>query len=317
MSTQSKMSLTGAILMNVNLMVGASAFIGPGMMAAYADSASFYGWIFAAIIFFPVVWCVAQITKHFPGKGSFYSYPKNTISSTAGFMSGWVYFLGYVSIGALQLMSLNNILTTQFDLPFIANNTILFDTFLIGGLLALSLLSINLIDRIQSAGTIFKLTPLIIGVVSLLYFFSPAKTPFITQLSPSILIPTIPMAIFGFWGFEGVCSISHLVENSEKNAGRAIMFGFITAVSIYCLFHLSLISIMGAKALKIFGAAAFINYMGITSPFLLNTLNILVLSAIIAAHINAIFGGLVANSAMFCAMAEEKLLFLSSFFLYV
>lgn len=298
--------------MNVNLMVGASAFIGPGMMAGYAGSASFYGWIFAAVIFFPVVWCIAQITQYFPGKGSFYSYPKNTISRTAGFLSGWVYFLGYVSIGSLQLMSLNEVLIKQFDVPFIENHTLAFNILLVGSLLALSMLSINVIDRIQSSATIFKISPLIIGVVSLLYYFSPAKTPFVTETSPAILLPTIPMAIFGFWGFEGVCSISHLIQDSERNAGRAILIGFTTAVSIYCLFHLSLISIMGADALKEFGAAAFINYMGIKSATTVHVLNVTVISAIIVAHINAIFGGIVANSAMFCAMAEEKLLFLSS-----
>jgi hypothetical protein len=68
---------------------------------------------------------------------------------------------------------------------------------------------------------------------------------------------------------------------------------------------------MGPKALAAYGAANFVNYMGIGSPLVLKFLNVTVLSAIIVAHINAIFGGLVANSAMFCAMAEEKLLFMS------
>lgn len=305
------MSLTGAILMNVNLMVGASAFIGPGMMAQYADKASFYGWIFAALIFFPVVWCIAQITKHFPGKGSFYSYPTHTISRTAGFLSGWVYFLGYVSIGAMQLFSLNEILARNFDFSLFKNHSLGFSVMLLAALLCLAMLSIHIIDRIQSSATVFKVTPLLIGVISLLFYFDPSTTPFITQTSPLILIPTIPMAVFGFWGFEGVCSISHLVQDSKKNAGRAIMFGFIVAVSVYCLFHLSVLSIMGPKALAAYGAANFVNYMGISSPFILKLLNVTVLSAIIVAHINAIFGGLVANSAMFCAMAEEKLLFMS------
>lgn len=314
MSQSQKMSLTGAILMNVNLMVGASAFIGPGMMAQYADSASFYGWIFAAALFFPVVWCISKITAHFPGKGSFYSYPSNTISQTAGFMSGWVYFLGYVSIGAMQLTSLNELILRKFEFPFLQHYPFFFNMLIVGILMTMALLSINVIDRIQSSATIFKITPLIIGVVSLLYYFSPAKTPAIWQTAPQLLIPTIPVAIFGFWGFEGVCSISHLIENSKENAGRAILYGFLTAVSIYCLFHLSMLSIMGPKALKTFGAESFVSYMGLGSPLATHALNVLIVSAIIAAHINAVFGGMVANSSMFCAMAEDKLVFLSSLF---
>ena len=314
MTTQpKKMSLSGAILMNVNLMVGASAFIAPSMMAEYADSASFYGWIFAGITFFPVVWCIAQAARLFPGKGSFYSYSKNTISDSAGFISGWTYFLGYVSIGSMQTLSLGETLIRIFDLGFIKHHMFLFSSLLLAALMLLSLLSVTVIDRIQSSGTIFKLTPLLIGIGSLIFYFSPSALPSPLATSPSLLIPTIPMAIFGFWGFEGVCSISHLIEDSEKNAPRAIMIGFFIAVSIYCLFHLSLIALMGTKALKMYGVSAFTSYLGIKSPYTVRMLNSLVGSAIIVAHINAIFGGIVANGSMFCAMAEEKLVFMSRF----
>jgi len=312
--TSQKLSLVGAVLMNINLMVGASAFISPSMMAEHADSASFYSWIYAALLFFPVVWCVAQIAKLFPGKGSFFSYSNNVISKKAGFMSGWVYFLGYVSIGAMQTISLNEILTRQFNLGWLENHMLVFNLLLIGILLSLSWLSVHAIDRIQSNVTIFKITPLIIGVVSLLYYFSPATTPAFTQVSLSTITPTIPMAIFGFWGFEGVCSVSHLIQDGKRNTSRAIFLGFSIAVTVYTLFHLGMLSIMGAKALKVYGAVAFPNYMGLSSPLVVNILNVLITSAIICAHINAIFGGIIANSAMFCAMAEEKILFMSNFF---
>ena len=314
-STQpKKMSLAGAILMNVNLMVGASAFIAPTIMAEYADNASFYGWIFAGIVFFPVVWSIAQAASLFPGKGSFYSYSKNTISDAAGFLSGWSYFLGYVSIGALQTLSLNEVLTKRLDLSFVKAYPLIFNCTLLGILLLMSWLSVSIIDRIQSSGTIFKLTPLLIGIGSLVIYFSPSTIPLFTQTSPSLLLPTVPLAIFGFWGFEGVCSVSHLIEDSKKNAPRAVLIGFFIAVAIYCLFHLSLISLMGAKALKMYGVGAFVNYLGITNPASMRMLNAVISSAIIVAHVNAIFGGMVANGSMFCAMAEEKLLFLSDQF---
>jgi amino acid transporter len=306
------MSLTGAILMNVNLMVGASAFIAPTIMAEYADSASFYGWLFAGMVFFPVVWCIAQAASLFPGKGSFYSYSKNTISDGAGFLSGWSYFLGYVSIGAMQTLSLNEVLAKQVDLTFVKAHPLLFNLGLLSVLLGMSWLSVRVIDSIQSSGTIFKLTPLLIGIGSLLIYFSPSNLPSFTQTSPLLLLPTVPLAIFGFWGFEGVCSVSHLIEDNKKNAPRAVLIGFFIAVSIYCLFHLSLIALMGAKALKMYGVGSFVNYLGISNVAHIRMLNAVILSAIIVAHVNAIFGGIVANSSMFCAMAEEKLLFLSN-----
>ena len=309
-----KMSLTGAILMNINLMVGASAFLAPGMMTKFAGGASFYGWLFAGTLFFPIVWCIAQITGHFPGQGSFYSYANNTISRSAGFMSGWLYFLGYVSIGSLQLVSLTTIIASNFDIPFIAAAPALFGALLVVLLGMLSLRSIGIIDKIQSVATIYKLVPLFLGIAALLFYFSPTTTPGLLSSSPLILIPTIPMAIFGFWGFEGVCSISHLIQDSKKNAPKAIFMGFIFTVLIYTLFHLSLLAIMGTEALQTHGAIGFVNYLSISSPLMVQILNAIVMSAIIVAHVNAIFGGIVANSAMLCAMAEEKIVFMSSFF---
>jgi len=310
---QQKMSLVGAVLMNVNLMVGSAAFIFPSMMTQYADSASFYGWILAGLLFFPVVWCIAEITKLFPGKGSFYSYSKNSISRTAGFISGWVYFLGYISIGALQLLSCNELIINRFDIPLLQHNMLFFNILILSLITLLSFISIHAIDRVQSYTTLFKVTPLLIGVLSLIFYFSPSKIPAITQISPIVLLPTIPMAIFGFWGFEGVCSISHLIKDNKKNTSRAVILGFLTAVTIYTLFHLSLISIMGAKALKIYGVASFVDYMRLSSPTATKALNSLVTSAIIVAQINAVFGGIVANGSMFCAMAEDKLIFFSNF----
>jgi len=300
--------------MNINLMVGASAFVSPGYMAAYAGYASFYGWLFAGALFFPVVWCIAQITKYFPEQGSFYSYSRNTISRSAGFISGWIYFLGYVSIGSLQMMCLLKILANNFAIPFISTMPALLGIILVAFLGTLSLRSLHIVDRIQSAATIYKLIPLFLGVLALLFYFSPSQTPTIWSSSPLVLIPTIPMAIFGFWGFEGVCSISHLIEDSKRNASRAIFLGFGLTVLIYTLFHLSLLAIMGPEALSQQSAFGFVNYLNLTSPALIKLLNFVVMSAIIVALINAVFGGIVANSAMLCAMAEEKLLFMSSFF---
>ncbi len=314
MSQTQKISLTSAILMNINLMVGASAFVNPGFMAAYAGYASFYGWLFAGALFLPVVWCIAQITKYFPQQGSFYSYSSNTISRTAGFISGWIYFLGYVSIGSLQLMCLLKIIANNFAIPFISTVPAAFGVAIVAMLGALSIRSLHIVDRIQSMATIYKLAPLFLGVLSLLYYFSPSKTPAIWSSSPLVLIPTIPMAIFGFWGFEGICSVSHLIEDSKRNASKAIFLGFGFTVLIYTLFHLSLLAIMGPEALAQHSAFGFVNYLNISSPFIFKLLNFIVMSAIIVAMINAIFGGIVANSSMLCAMAEEKLLFMSPLF---
>ncbi len=316
MSSQQKkgtISVLGAILMNVNLMIGAAAFVGPALMAQRAGSASVFGWVWSIAIFFPVVWCVAQIAQLLPGKGSFYLYSREGINTSAGFISGWVYFLGYVSIGAMQLMSLNEMLIKNYW-PSLNNYLIPANAVFLGVLLLISFLSVGLIDRIQSSATLFKITPLFIVLGTIFFIFNPQHLPAVRELALPTVFSTIPLAIFGFWGFEGVCSVSHLIEGDKRNAGRAVMLGFLFAASIYMLFHIGLISVMGAENLALEGVDKFICYLGIDSQVILLLLSAVISSAIIVAYINAIFGGLIANSSMFFAMAQDKLLFASDFF---
>ena len=70
---KNKISLFTAILMNINVMVGAGAFVMPSLMASKAGSLSFLGWTGVGLIFIPLVWSIAQITKYFEGQNSFYS----------------------------------------------------------------------------------------------------------------------------------------------------------------------------------------------------------------------------------------------------
>jgi len=299
--------------MNINLMIGAAAFVGPALMAQRAGSASIFGWIWSIAIFFPVVWCIAQIAQILPGKGSFYLYSREGISTSAGFVSGWVYFLGYVSIGSMQLMSLNELLIKNYW-PSLTGYLVPANAVFLGLLLVISFFSVSLIDRIQSSATLFKITPLLIVLGTFFFIFNPQHLPELNQLTLPTVFTTVPLAIFGFWGFEGVCSVSHLIEGDKRNAGRAVMLGFLFAATIYMLFHIGLISIMGAKSLALDGVDQFIWHLGITSRSALTLLNALIASAIIVAYVNAIFGGLIANSSMFFAMAQDKLLFASDFF---
>lgn len=308
-----RLSLFGAILMNINLMVGAAAFIGPRTMTEYAGSASLYGWLYATLLFSPVVYAIIRIVALFPGKGSFYSYSYHGISRHAGFMSGWLYALGYISIGALQLVALNDMFINQFGMTFIAQSPVFVNGMFLGLLALLSFAPLSLIEKVQTNATLFKLTPLLIAICALIFYWQGISLPAIGDLSLSSTQTLIPVAIFGFWGFEGICSMSHLIDDSAKNAPRAITWGFISTAAIYFLFHLSLLTIMGADNLKLFGAQSFGTYLGLSSG-LESALAALITSAIMVAFINAIFGGALANGAMITAMAEEKLFFNSSFF---
>ena len=66
-----KISLTTAILMNINIMVGSGILIGPGIMAGISGNASFLSWFFVALLFLPIVLSTVQMSRMCPGAGGF------------------------------------------------------------------------------------------------------------------------------------------------------------------------------------------------------------------------------------------------------
>ncbi len=304
-----KISLWSAILININLMVGAGIYFMPPLMAREAGSWSFLGWPLCSILFVPVVLSIAHISRLLPGEGSFYTYSRVGINQTFGFVAGWMYFLGYVAIGALQLLALQNELAVGVGFTTLTQYSLLFAGVVIGSLCLLNVFNLRIIGKIQGYITIFKLLPLVFIALLLIPLLNPTNIVASGVDTISRVSLTIPLALFGFWGFESCASLSHRIGGDKRNASRAILIGFFATVLIYTIVHLSLISIMGADALAQIGVSGFVNALGITSPLLARFVDTLIEASIITAYINAIFGSLTANSFLLLAMAREKMLY--------
>jgi amino acid transporter len=301
MTNSHKISFFAAVLMNINLMIGAGIFLMPELMAEKSGAASFLGWALSAIIFLPIVMSIAHAAKLFPGAGSFYSYSKDTLGKTAGFLSGWTYILGWVGIISVQMFGLRQVLGKYFSFsPLIFN--LLFLTFLC----IISSINLKAVSKIQSNITLFKLSPLILVIAFLVFYLNPKFC--ITAHDFKSIGLTIPMALFGFWGFEGCCSISHLIKGDKNAASRAIIVGFFATALIYSLFHFGLIHIMGTQNLGTYGVSSFVNYLGFNST-LQTAMNALISSAIMTAYISSAFGAFIANSEIIHAMSKENLIF--------
>ena len=279
---ENRISLFTAVLMNMNLMVGAGIYIGAMLMASKAGATSFLGWPLASLVFLPVVWSIGQVAKLFPGRGSFYSYAEHGLGELAGFVSGWLYFLGYVSIGALQILGLREVLEHHLGFTWIGQHPIPFTLVFLSAIAVLNMFALRVVARILSSATIFKLIPLfLVLVISWCYF--DASLPLVTGEGLKGLGLTLPIALFGFWGFESCCNISHLIEGDKRNAYRAVLIGFFATVAIYTLFHLGLIYIMGADRLATEGVAAFVNYLYLPSALGTRLISALITSSIIVA----------------------------------
>jgi amino acid transporter len=302
---QHKISLLTAILLNINIMIGSGILAGPGIMAGIAGNASFLPWPIVALLFLPLVLSIVSLSGMCPGAGGFYAYAKMGLNERAGYLSGLLYVIGYTFAVAVEVLVFRKILIGALGNNALFDNSLLFNLTFVIICVLFNLLSLKAISNILNSITIAKLIPLITLIVLLPFFFT-----FNFSISHAELnaVPfALPMAIFGYFGFEYCCSISHLIENPEKNAPKAILLGFLVTALIYALFHFGLLQLMGAENLAKLQAPAFAQFINLPVPYLKELLMFLIPTASVLTIFAGTNGMLNANATMMQAMAHEKL----------
>lgn len=309
-----KISFFTAVLLNINIMIGAAIYINPPLMAAKSAGWSFLTWLLGAAIFTPVLLSVAKISSLFPGEGSFYNYSKNGLGKSLGFLSGWLYFLGYVSAASVQMMALRSLLSDEFQILWIRHYPILFNVVFFTFVCFLSSFDLKFVGKLLNAATLMKLFPLVF-ICSLPFFFSgQSDLSNITDSSFNVksLTASIPFAIFGFWGFESCCNLSHRIRGSQITAALAVLLGFLITACIYSFFHFELLHVMGSKALAQEGTPCFVKSLGFQSQRFLSAFSLLISFALMCSYSTPIFGEFTTNGFLIQSMSQEKLFFLSS-----
>lgn len=304
---QHKISLTTAILMNINIMVGSGILVGPGRIAAISGNASFLAWLMVAFLFLPIVLSTVQLSRMFPGAGGFYAYAKEGLGKRAGYWSGWMYIVGYTFAAALETVALRKTLIHAFNLdwPWLVGNPIYFNLLAVGVFTVLNFLSMRALGKMLNSVTIWKLIPLLVLILLIPFVFNPSFA--ITGQELAVLPMSLPLAIFGFFGFEYCTSISHHIENSERNAPLAILLGFFITALLYTLFHFGALNLMGTQGLIEQGAPAFAEFITLPIPYLKTILGFLIPVASAVTLFGAAVGLMSANAVMMQTMAEEKL----------
>lgn len=302
--SQGKISYFAAVLMSINIMVGAGILYAVGPMTATADSISFLGWPLIGLLLFPVVWCISKAAQLFPGEGGFYHYCSEGISPTAGFIAQWGFFLGYMGTASSLATVLRDGIIERSGFQFLHEYPIVFNLILVTLYVLINLIPVDKLSRIQSIGTLLKITPLVMAIGLLFFYFNKDVTFDITSLRNIGL--TASTVLFSYWGFETCCSIGNLLKDGPQKVGSVIMTGFFITVSLYFMFHLGVLYIMGSENLATHGAIEFPRFLGL-SPVLQASIQLGIACAILLSWANSILGASLANINNLNQLANKKL----------
>ena len=234
---QTKISVSTAIIIGMNAMIGAGIFSIASILASQVGPAGILTYLFA----FAAVWFMAQSIARtaylFPQEGSFYTYAYQLGGHHLGLLSAGMYLLGLlVAMGLLCQFSgayLHQVIPGQTTETLGLASLC---TIIIFNLLGIRLSAIG--QYILIGCTVFPLFAITALCLTKADFSN--LVPFMPFGPLSILTGT-KIAVFGFFGFECTASLFNVVENPEKNVPRALTFALLFVGLIYFAFIASII----------------------------------------------------------------------------
>jgi amino acid transporter len=240
-------TLTTAILLVLNTMIGGGLFVNPKQLALNAAALSPLGYLLAALLMLPLILSIAELARLQPVSGGLYVYSKTYINQFAGFLSGWSYFLSKSTSAAFLLYTVGTFfsrhLTILDGVPplVVATTLILFFT-------TLHIIGISIRSKIQYLFSAMKFTPLIFGFTAGFITFDSANLNIVpAEFSLATLSTILPVCIYALIGFEIICSIGSFIENPVRNIQRTILiaFTFVSCAAIF--FQLAMFGALGAS----------------------------------------------------------------------
>ena len=299
-----KISLLSAILININIVVGAGFFLSaPGLIKASGLLAPFT-WILVGLLILPLTLLLAKFSKSYPEAGGIFVYSDKTLGSFWGFVSGWTYFIGTAACNAAMLLNFGKQLQIfGFSIPILnglALNLVL--TFIFMGL---SFFNIKLLEKFQVGITILKTIPIFLVIVAAFFLFS--KTNISTApINFSGMLQGIPFALFSYIGIEACTSITHTIKDGHKNAARAMIFSLLLIITIYTVVQFLLLSIHG-----IHSSAPFIDILPklTSNPFIIMYGTKIINFAILSSFLGGFYGMFYANNWILYAIAKQNSIF--------
>ncbi len=303
-----QISLIPAILINVNIMIGAGLFINTRPLTQFAGYLGFTAYLLGTLLLLPIIATVAELASYYPSSGGLYVYSASTLHPLAGFISGWGYFLGKTTSAAM-MCHIFVVFLQQRSMLLASLPTLMLDALLLFGIVALNSGGVTIGGIIQHIFITFKLLPIIAVVITGIVFFTKGFDNGFMQATPPIELTSylliVPIGLYALLGFEATCSIAHLIKSPETNAKRAIFTSFLFVAAVATTFQFFMYLVMGSDLSHLPQPfEAFINSFLPGYAYLGSLLGICVLVSVIGSA----FGILTSNAWNLFTLAENNLL---------
>ncbi len=244
-----------AILININIVIGAGFLVSTGKIAAINGVFSPLAWVACGLLLLPLVIALADLAVRFPAAGGIYIYSEQCLGSLWGFVSGWGYYVGTVAANAAVIhafsVEVQKIESVSSWLQNCGLGGFGFDALMVLLFAIVNLFNIEFLERAQITFTLLKSIPLLLVVVAVPMLFNASHfivpTGAVASNMVGNIIGSIPLVLFAFIGIEACCAVIDKIENGKQNAARVLLLSFAIIVAIYALLQFFLFCIHGSS----------------------------------------------------------------------
>lgn len=309
-----KLSLPTAILININIMLGAGIFINTSTLASRAGLLGAFMYVIVGILMLPLILSIAQMLKLHPA-GGFYTFAQKEINPFMGFLSGWSYFTSKIASSMLMI----HVSVTLMQSIFLVLNDVhpFFLDFLIVCLFtALNLLNIKAGSTIQKVFIGFKTFPIFFAILTGIFLLQPDNFS-LKHVVWEGLNTSLPLVIYAVIGFEAACSMSSKIKDAQKNAPLAVLISFGVVILIATLYQAIFYGALGEELAACAGHCdtfpALLNRIFGNTPFAHKFEGVLHL-AIATSTLGAAYGIIFSNSWNLHILAQNNHVWFAKFF---
>lgn len=323
------------VMMGIGCIVGAGLFSLVGVVAAESTGpAIIISFALAAVACFFSALCYSEFSAMVPLAGSAYSYTKYTMSEFLAFIIGWDLVLEYALGAATVAVSWSQYLVrflqsfglylppklimSPFETVTLADGTIVRGYFncpaaiIIIGITLLLVRGITLTSFVNNILVTIKFLVIFIFIAIGFFYINPINhVPFIPENTGvfgeygwSGIFRGAAVLFFAFLGFDALSTTAQEVKNPQKALPRAIMLALLICTVIYVVFSWILTGMANYKEFS--GNAAPISVAIMKTPFLWLQSGVTI--AILVGFMSVIIVQLMAQTRVFYAMSEDKLL---------
>ncbi|MGC8574013.1 MAG: APC family permease [Thermoplasmata archaeon] len=240
-----KITMWQAASIGLGNIIGAGIFVLAGVVIRDSGPGALIAFIFTAFLAMTVAFNSAELSSKIITHGGLYSFVKETMGDSLGFIVGWLRAISYSIAGAAVALGFSSYLLSFFNLEskfLIVTVSIIF----IISIMAVDYAGVKLVAKIEQLLVFITIGGLVIFIFISFFYGSwiPSHFSPILPYGPTSVIEAASLAFFAYSGFNTIATLTPEVDDGPKSVPKAIIISLVISSVLYILVVAGMLALM-------------------------------------------------------------------------